>query len=203
MADGGILENYGLLAMMQRGVKRAVVFINTNTVLDPDIEPDQAPKPGQIDVSFPPLFGYEHRSLGRALQNNTVFSPAEYAAVVSQLRAAHRTGRPLIAVQEHQVLRNDWWGIAGGWRMQIMWVYLGRVPQWEAQLDASVQEAIKNGNRKIKTGPCQHFPNYKTAAENGLHITEQTPYQARLMSDLTCWIITSQADRLARFIRGE
>ncbi|EDM80301.1 hypothetical protein PPSIR1_36662 [Plesiocystis pacifica SIR-1] len=205
VADGGVLENYGLLAMLQRRVPKAVVFINTNTPIDLDYVPFAEGRHGKVkdklDVYLVNLFGVEQSSTGTDLQNNTVFTHAAFKALVAALQAKRRAGGPVVVRQRLEVQANDWWGIEGGWSCEIMWVYLARLPQWEAKLPEDTREAIDEGDRAIfKKHLLRNFPHYKTIAENTGTLVELTPAQIRALAAMSEWVIESSADELGEFL---
>lgn len=206
VGDGGILENFGLLAMLQRRVERAVVFINTNEPLDLDYRPflnDKAIKSRRkIDASLPTLFGVATPGFGSTRGHNTVFSFADYRKLVAALQDCKRKGRPLVVHQTLDVHANAWWGIAGGWQVEIVWVYLDRVRAWEDSLPHDTREAIEAGNRTIAAkGPLEHFPNYKTIGENPFKLVELTPTQVRASAALAEWVIGEARPILERVLR--
>lgn len=206
VGDGGILENFGLLAMLQRRVERAVVFINTNEPLDVDYRPfrdDKAIKSrNKIDPSLPTLFGVATPAFGSTRGHNTVFSFADYRKLVMALQDCKRRGRPLVVHQTLDVQANAWWGIAGGWQVEVVWVYLDRVRAWEDSLPRDTRDAIEAGNRKIAaTGPLAHFPNYKTIGENPFKLVELTPTQVRASAALAEWVIGEAGPILERVLR--
>lgn len=210
VGDGGILENFGLLAMLQRRVERAVVFINTNEPLDLDYEPVHRKHPtrptptrGKIDPSLPTLFGIETHGIGTTRGHNTVFWIAAYRELVEALQDCKRERRPLVVHQTLDVRANAWWGIAGGWQVEIVWVYLDRVGAWEDLLPQDTQEAIEQGKRKVAgKGQLEHFPNFKTIGENPFKLVELTPTQIRASAALAEWVIAEARPLLERVLRA-
>jgi len=195
--DGGILDNYGLISLLRRGVKNLVVFINTSTKIDTSYDPAHgAPKANQVDSDLAPMFGLKVPSPGIFTQHNQVFPKKEFAAVFNALKTAKLNGKPVMTMQTHTVCKNTWWGVDGvalnragnpksakeaalpDNKVNVLWVYSERVKEWENLLtteefhakglgDVTLKEAIEKGNEKIPTGPFQYFPNYLTAGQNG------------------------------------
>ena len=207
VADGGVLENYGVLAMLQRKVAKAVVCISTDTALDLDFDPsagederDRKVK-GTIDPYLPNLFGVEVASTGTDLQNNTVFEREAFFELFAALQDKRRAGGPVVVRQKLAVQANAWWGIEDGWEVDVVWVYLERVPNWEALVPADTREAIDKGNRKLfDERLLRHFPHYKTAGENAFEIVELTPTQVRALAALSDWVVESSAELLREFL---
>ncbi len=201
--DGGVLENYGLLSLLQRGVKNVVVFINTDTKLDVGYDPaTRPPTTKDLDSSLPPLFGYQVHSTGTATSHNQVFARQHFATVVTALQQAKRAGRPLTTTIELPVQANPWWGIQSG-SVTVQWHYLDRVHQWEAKLAPDVRRDIERGNHSwLFHGPFAHFPNYKTMVENLLDLVELTPSQVNLLADLTCWSVLQDRTKTRDLLTG-
>ncbi len=182
--------------MLLRGLETVVVFVNSATPLNPKYDPARPPGDDDIDFNLPPLFGVPHASTGSATQNNQVFATAEYARVVRALQDAKADKNGAIAITELTTVDNLWWGVAAGQAVRICWVYLDRVPNWEAKLPGRVRRAVKRGNRGwwCCRGPFAHFPNYKTVGENTLEMVELTDAQVRLLADLACWTVTENRE---------
>lgn len=194
LGDGGILENFGIPALLRRGAERLWVFVNTATPLATDWEPgDDAPKSDQMDAYLPALFGRPVASVGTTTVDNLVLDPSGFAPLVRALQAERKAGRPVIARLKHRVVPNPVWGLSGGGEVGITWVYLDRVPAWEARLcDPELCAAVSAGERAhLSTGPLRHFPHYATSEENWGHGLALTAVQARTLAELTCWGVLS------------
>ena len=197
MGDGGVLENYGLLTLLRRGVDRVVVFINTSTPLDPSYRAvDAAPTADDVDCFMPPLFGFPVHGVGMALQNNQVFAQADWAPVVTAMQQAQEQGRPVVVRSTHEVLENRLWGIAGGRRVEVLWCYLERVKAWEDRLSPSVERVVDRGSRRFFKGELASFPHYKTAGEDGLVDVHLSSLQARMLADFSCEVVQMVADEM-------
>ena len=88
-ADGGDIENFGLIALLRRRIERIVVFVNTLHPLGEEVRPEAASGPAGIDTYIPPLFGYATAKC----PHNQVFSRAAFGGVAEALCAAKRRGR--------------------------------------------------------------------------------------------------------------
>lgn len=192
LGDGGLIENYGLLPLLQRGVDTAIVLINTMQPVDLEYVPGEDSPSKRIDVYLPALFGVQEPQTGLELARNQVFPSSEYAELVLALQAAKRAGDPLVVVREHELLDNRWWGIRGGRKVRVAWVYLDRVARFEAELPDDTARAIRAGHRRPRLGPCRGFPNYDTVDENFLDLVQLTPYQVRLLTQLCSWTVLDQ-----------
>ena len=92
--DGGNLENYGLITLLQRGVKKIVVFINTDTPITINLDPSAScpPLPNQIDSDLFPLFGYDNGNM----INNQVFYKDDFNKVYNGLTEAKKNGKTVM-----------------------------------------------------------------------------------------------------------
>ncbi len=195
LGDGGILENYGIIPLILRGVERIVVFVNTGTRLEPTFDENRPTQWKGIDDYLPALFGYRVVDTGTALQNNHVFEQGQLHALVDTLKAARVAGQGIIARSKLTTVANDWWGVAAGQTVDVIWVYNDRVTAWEQQLHREVHDAVRKGNSDVFFhGPLELFPNYKTAGENTLDIVELTNVQVNALANLTCWTVMHNRD---------
>ncbi len=194
--DGGLLENYGIISLILRGLPVAIVFINTQTKLDLEYSPNQDPTDvandpdGKCDVYLPGLFGYANPAWDFTYPQNHVFDSGELAPLISHLQAKKQRREPLIVTRRHKVVRNDNWGVeARADPMTVVWCYLDRVPTWERHLGSrSIRRAIRRGNPRHgkAKGPFAYFPNYLTVFQNSdFRLVELTPEQVVLSADLT------------------
>jgi len=196
MGDGGILDNYGLLSLLRRKVERIVVFINTSTAVDKDYDPATIPDKKVIDEYLPALFGFPMEATGVTLQNNAALAAEGWAPLIRGLQAAQAEEGPVVHRMTHQVRDNAFWGIEGGWSVDIAWCYLSRVPTWEERLPRETARAIEKGQRALFAGEFDNFPGYKLNGQASLGDVHLSVPQARLLADLCCWCVTAKEDLL-------
>jgi len=196
-ADGGNLENLGLLALLRRRVDRLIVFVNTSVALNPQYDPTCEPGPGDVEAALAQLFD----GTGPGSRNR-VFARDDYARLVGMLQDAKRAGTTVMATITLHVQRNDWWGIDGGWPATICWVYNDRVPLWEQRLPADLRARIADGQPPASTGPLLGFPHYKTDFENRHELVQLTPLQADLLGHLSCSNVVDNAAAFASILEA-
>ena len=190
--DGGNLENYGLLTLLQRGLGKIVVFVNSaSPIVDACF--DSVPNPtdyASIDPDLPPLFGYKGGILTPNQANNTVFKQEDFKKLYTLLYEAKMAGKPVMANMTMETVQNDWWGIKGGNSVEILWVYNEQVDDWQDQLPKKVQDEIAKGN----SGDFPNFPFYKTMFEDGIRLVQYTPEQVNLLYQLSAWNVYTNAE---------
>lgn len=198
--DGGNLENYGLIPLIMRGVKKIILFVNTEVPLNLSYVPSTSGATStDVDPNLPVLFGVPVTSGGNAAaNNNNVFDKSDFVTLVAALQKLKSSGAPMIYAMKHEVLANTSWGVNSG-SVEILWVYLDQVTQWSSQLtDPWVIQQLQPGGTAFP-----NFPNYKTVDEDGTAtLTQLTPQQVNLLADLTCWVVTANASQFTDFING-
>ncbi len=187
--DGGNLENFGLISLLQRGVEKVVVFINTDTPLDVSITPtaECPPLASQVSSDLFPLFGYK---IGNQTKNQ-VFKKSDFTKVYDSLRNAKLNKQSVIAKTTLRTVENKWWGIQPNQEVTILWVYNESVPEWEDQLPVEVKEQICAGPE----GAFPEFPLYKLIGENGLWKgISLTKEQVNLLYQFSAWNVYSNKE---------
>ena len=201
--DGAGVSNTNLISFIQRGVTAIIAFVNTlmplqnsshwNPVTDPLTE-------SVIDFQVPAWFGYIPDDLADVmkvsfdLQHSHIFESSEWLPMVTGLQEAQAIGKGNIISRIHTTVRNDHYGVPGGLKIKVVWVYLGRATQWEQQLNDEMKELVipeddpYNQANTIDAGPFRHFPHYPTA------LASETTSKANLLADLTGWTIYQNQD---------
>ncbi|MDP9190611.1 MAG: patatin-like phospholipase family protein [Acidobacteriota bacterium] len=199
--DGGNLENYGLIPLLMRGVKKVILFVNTDSPLSLSYVPStNGASSADLDPNLPVLFGVPVTSGGNAAaDNNQVFPSSDFVTLISKLQALKTNGQAMIVPMTHEVLANQWWGVTSG-SVEILWVYLDQVTAWSSQItDTWVTQQLQDGS----SGAFPNFPNYKTVDEDGTAtLTQLTAPQVNLLADLTCWVVTENVSAFTNFVSG-
>lgn len=194
LGDGGIIENAGLLPLLQRGVKKAVWLINTDTGLHNDFNwCGDAPKAHNFDPNASPSkitnqlsdkFGHGISSVNGYLLHNQVFEKSKFPEVGCELQKLKAKGVPLVLRKNLMVVPNSWWGIKGGYELDITFVYLERVWGFEHAIkDQALRDELSKGYWK-KGGPFNNYPFFKTIFQNGAEIIQYNPEQVNVLAAL-------------------
>lgn len=188
-ADGGSLENTGICALLARGVGRIIAFINTQTPLTVDASGNVT-----IDSSVQLLFGRTPDAPSRLMteehvasapnataDNNQVFPTSAYDDLAAGLATANITnGGPAMFRQTVPVLANMQFHVAGGYELDILWVYNTNVPNWRNLLRPQVAQYVDT---------LANFPNYLTIEQLGLSAEE-----VNALAELSYWNLASNED---------
>lgn len=239
MGDGGSLDNLGLCAMLQRRVRRIVVFSNSSVCvpsprhsggaggehsehfkrhtlhasvvrrLSPEerfgIEDlDRAPTYSEwMDDDLLPLFGQQIDQatlnyLGTHHEHNHVFPLEELRPLLRKFQAKLEQGEPIVVRHTHRVLENAYWGIEGGWDVEVLWVYLDESRVFRDHLPEDTRHELD----RMASGDFARFPNYRTFGNNksvSIDIS-LTRKQLTLLSCFTEWQVMHNRELFTEFM---
>lgn len=157
LADGGNVENVHLSALIQRGVTRLFVFLNSVVPLGLDWDPfERSPSPDFIADDFSAFFGFPKATSSYNYSDLQLFPRTDFAPLVTALQTSARSGRGAVATFTHVTLRNDLLGVAPGQVLNVTWCYLADSPAWRSKLPALTQFALD------RDPLFRNFPHYGT-----------------------------------------
>jgi len=167
VGDGGDMENTGVLEALQRGARRILWFANTDAVLVKRASFDfcgvssgggvTEPK-GKVSTQVLNKFGY-----GTGLfAVNTIFSSADFAPLVCDLQKVVESGKPAVVHKSLRLLPNTWWGIVGGYDIDLVLIYNEVSTAFQDELPLDTQAELAKGS----SGAFANFPHYKTLGQN-------------------------------------
>jgi len=197
--DGGCYENEALIPFLQREVSKIILFLNPHIPLQPstnwDVQNDE-PSRDQLDTNIAAFFGVfppadaEDVERNYMLGKDQVFPTEDYTPLVLGLQAAQAAGKGIVFSMNLTTVENEWWGVAAGHNVEVTFVYLGRLSQWEAQLSVDMQSRVvptdgdpSDLSNTIDSGEFKGYPHYITAG--GL----LSPKQTNLLADMSGWVI--------------
>jgi hypothetical protein len=123
------------------------------------------------------------------LVNSQVFAADEWLPTITAMQAAQATNNGIVVSLTHTTAENARFGIEAGRTVKVLWVYNGRVINWENQLDAEMRlyltpvEDPENQAKTVKTGPFKDFPWYTTKLDSIFFA------QSNLLADLGGWLV--------------
>jgi len=194
-ADGGIIENLGIMPLLRRKVKKIILFINCETPITVD-------KKGKIVVSdsIPALFhAIPNNYLQLDFKDNIVFANQEdkYNLLVNDLYNKVNNGEPAIHVNSYKVTPQEFYNITESYDVDIMWVYNSKSQEWYNQLSDNVKSFIESENDQFS-----NFPYYKTFFQNS-DIIRLSPEQVNLEANLSAWILNSNEALIKNFLNND
>ena len=186
--DGGNLENFGLITLLQRGVERIVVFVNTSSAINTKYDFSKAPTKHDIDSDILPLFGY---SLGSSsdMNQNQVFAQTDFDTLMRQFVDCKTNGTTVMAQTNYVTTENDWWGVPANDTVDILWVYNEEVQEWRDSLEWEIKAELDLGI----AGAFPHFPRYALVGEDGA-LVRLSAREINLLYQLSAWNVKHNAE---------
>ena len=164
------------------------------------------PEEEQIDVDFSSFFGVVPSRLAftdsytSILKRNQVFSKSLWVSVVEELHAAQERGRGIVSSLDLVTISNPWWGIAGGFKVSVTVVYLGRAAEWESRLSPGIRAVVTPASNPedmtslVDHGPFARFPHYRTTA-GSLNFA-----RANLLASFMGWVVLQHKDLFMKLL---
>lgn len=204
MGDGGSIDNMGLLSQLQSGVSKALVFMNTAKHLDPQSAGseslcDAAPNADLTHTAASGLtcyFLHCGEIEGSVYKNNKVFPEDKLQPLLCEFEKLVQQGKPAVVKQTLQLQKNDWWGIAGGREVELVWFYNEKCTDFENKLPAETKAEISKG----EGGAFANFPQYKTMFQNGEELTSYTRVQVNLLAAQTQYAVEQNKDLVCQVV---
>lgn len=204
IGDGGHMDNSGLLPILQRKVPQVVMFVNTDVpislksdfcgskrLISPDLQ-------GAAAWYFVDKFGLASHIAGQFQMHNQVFHYADLQPILCDLQTHRRAGRPAASLRKLEVLKNSWWGIEGGWSVQLLVIYLDKNQVFENELPADTQKEIKAG----KDGMFANYPHFPLMSQNPGSLTSFTSAQVNLLSAQVEYSVRQHEGLLREVLQG-
>merc|ERR1712232_959669 len=160
VGDAGVYDDLGHLPLLRRNVSKLVIFDSSAGHDNNSSRRGSADRGdvwemsyltaafGQPDVPLHALPGSPNPNMPKDYM--TVFDPADFDYLWSEIMRLYNARQPVIVRHNTTTVRNDHWGIAGGRRVEIVWVLGMDVAEWR---DALPLETVS----KLPS----YFPNYK------------------------------------------
>eukprot|EP00930_Biecheleria_cincta_P049558 TRINITY_DN34758_c0_g1_i1.p1 TRINITY_DN34758_c0_g1~~TRINITY_DN34758_c0_g1_i1.p1 ORF type:complete len:731 (+),score=118.07 TRINITY_DN34758_c0_g1_i1:103-2295(+) len=194
LGDGAETDNTGIMALLQRSVKKIAVFLNTNVALAEDIEfcsgdIMRLDLKGKVSNDLLDKFGYVAENKGEYLKGNKVFRAEDLQPLLCDLQKRRKSGDALVVKTRLEVQENGKWGIQGGWHVAIILCYLSRSENFDVTLPPETLEELHRGD----TGKFAHWPNFKTVHQNRGKFTSYLPEQVNLLAGFGEYMVRSNS----------
>lgn len=212
-ADGGNLENTGLLGMLARSnATNIVVCYNSETPLgsrENIAVEGYNKKVTSISTDIPILFGYQPKPVNgtyvqfsnktpsdlQYLRAAQVFESNAFGPLVSSLfSASNGQQSPTVArTTSLKVCDNSFAGIYDRGKVDLLWIYNNYASDWVDEIETSSWELAGNirEGRYNPTSDFYNFPNYSTALQLALNAT-----QVNALAQFQAWVINQVSDQL-------
>lgn len=205
-ADGGNLDNTGLLGMLARSDAKTIVVCYNGEIPLGNIENIAVDgydnKIASISSDIPILFGYQPAPVKGAyvkfssqtpdnlkyLAAAQVFESKEFRPLVRALFAASNGQKTPTFTRTNslKVCNNTFAGISNRGNVDILWLYNNYAKDWVKEIDSNSWELAYNisWGRHIPATDFHRFPNYSTASQIHLNAT-----QVNALAQFQAWII--------------
>jgi hypothetical protein len=196
--DGAGVSNVDFISLLQRNVSTIVVSNSPGTPLQNSTHWNPATMPlliNSMDSFFSPWFGHIPEDFNAVLLASLdvygaqVFEYDEWLPLVVAMQTAQASGDGIVVLMNHTTVSNPKYGIEGGRTVTVLWHYLGRALNWEAQLTAEMKELVVpttdpyNQANTIDHGPFKGFPHFPTT------LAYENIRQSNLLSNFEGWIV--------------
>ncbi|NEO98624.1 MAG: hypothetical protein F6K58_08080 [Symploca sp. SIO2E9] len=198
-ADGGSLENTGIVSLLYRQYPVILAFVNTSTPLG-STDPLNAYE--GVTEQITRLFGFKPENPGFNTQDTQIFPSDKFQALADGLKAAKAQGKPTYFKDTYTIKPNNTFDIPpypGNGEVTIVWFYNDINQEWKNKIsDSGVKELLESNNPENFFG---NFPNYKTTFQNksdlGIpEILKLTPQQVNLLAHMTCYTVINAEEML-------
>uniref|UniRef100_A0A7S2Q2K3 Uncharacterized protein n=1 Tax=Zooxanthella nutricula TaxID=1333877 RepID=A0A7S2Q2K3_9DINO len=202
LGDGGNLDNSGVLAMLQRKAQRVIWLINTGVELPKTSDvcgmkvlKDEVAD--NMDSQITAIFGYIHKSsLGEFLTQNQAFALDDLPKVLCSLAKLHESGKPAVTLETLEVQKNNWWGIAGGNKVDVLFVYNSPCQNFIDKLPLETRDELDRG----RWGLFKFFPHYLPVVQNLWDATALTNEQVNLLAAHAEYMTRNTRDLFGRAV---
>lgn len=206
--DGGNIDNSGLIPLLQRGVERVIWFAASYRLLNRKYPWESAcaglikfdPVSSGVVDSFMDKFGYGEKFTTDQFYylHNQVFSRKNASKYSCELYSLVSKGDPAVISINETVLPNAWWGITGGFQIEVVLVYLEQCQDFEKELPKDTKAELAKG----ANGTFAHFPSYKTNFQNFPDIIGYSAPQVNLLAAQAEYVVLRQQAKI-RQVFGE
>lgn len=196
-ADGGAIDNLGVVPLLRRHVRNLIVFVNW----DVDMKQAVQSEPPKLTVDIALLFqGQKNRGYGPMAwltksEDKAVFCAEDYSRLKSAFEQKWKSGESLIIDDDkpYTTVANSRFGVPPGLQVKILWVFLGgpkcaqkaspgSLTAWLSGIPTAMQSEMTKDEFK-------NFPTYKTFNENEKQLINLTPEQVSALSHYTSYVV--------------
>ncbi|CAJ1406326.1 unnamed protein product [Effrenium voratum] len=182
--DGGLTDNGGVIPLLQRSAEKVIWVCNSYRSLDPSYDWSKAtpenfePQAAGIVDQVYYTFGYKCPAKNGYWDNDQVFEKEVCLSLCKEIKRLIDEGKPCIVRRKLKVVPNTWWGVKGGYEVDLLLIYLAQCSDFESHLPTETRAEIEKG----AAGPFANYPIYKTEFQNTGDATGLTRAQVNLLA---------------------
>ncbi|CAK9021504.1 unnamed protein product [Durusdinium trenchii] len=201
LADGGLIDNSGILSQLQRKASRIVATFPAEHAINESYDWANAtatsfdPKTAGVCDTLYVLFGYPGSHYNN---NDQVFEQGLLLPLAKAIRALVLAGKPVVLKKTFKVLPNEWWGIEGNCDVEIVMIYNEVCKDFQDQLPADTQQELAKG----KDGAFKNYPHYSTLFNNPPDCLGLTTPQVNLLAAQAEYTVKMHAQLLEDLLDG-
>eukprot|EP00039_Didymoeca_costata_P000967 m.48414 g.48414 ORF g.48414 m.48414 type:complete len:692 (+) comp10567_c0_seq2:102-2177(+) len=150
VADGGVLENTGVISMLLRKVAHIVVFDCSEGTLEEN---------SNLRSLFGKLNSSEAKGYGFDYSKNQVFPSNQYLSILYGLQRQLMKGKAAFYDMTVVTVENKWWGVEAGVHIHLTWIYNHAPKLWTEMLPQATREMMNGSQASL----FKDFPHYPTS----------------------------------------
>jgi hypothetical protein len=149
VGDAGVYDDIGHLPLLRRKVKKLLIY-DSSAVHDNSTGFDKTnicemvyllAAFGQPGCLIPPDPPGSPNPMSPA-NFLTVFEPTEFDKLWTKVKELHTSNKPVVIHDTFTVVDNPWFGIVGGWKVEIVWVLAMPIDAWRNALPTRTRNAL-------------------------------------------------------------
>lgn len=202
--DGGNLDNLAVIPMLQNKAEKLAVFFAASSGITTDVDLCNVSRGYDLthatSFDMSSLFGWMDEASNTAVfqyRYNQVFPKEDFQPLLCNLQTLKNQGKPAISRQALTVVRNDWWGIPGGNKVEVLWYHLETVAEFEDKLPKGTKRHID----KNMSGSFPGYPFYQTILLNPPEFTAYKTKQINLLAAQVEYSVRANAQLYKDFLR--
>jgi len=189
-ADGGLMDNSGIMPLLRRKVEKVIVFVNGTSDLVSEDKKTNEKVSSMVKALFVKTdnhWGMKNYDLNVVLKEDDKTGMESYEELRDEFISLNKQNKPAVVKKKYKTLRNKAFDIEAGHEVEVLWVHNAFVKQWYDKIkDTDLQEYI-NSQRTEKL----NFPNYPTFATNNIKIIDLDVEQVHIMAHHASYVINS------------
>jgi len=198
LADGGMTDNSGVIALIRRGVKHVIAVLH--------ITASPCERNFGATESWPSLFGRakvgissKHPSPLNA--RSQIFRESGFDELTDRARMCSVLGKPVVVQQALDVIGNPRCGVAGGYRVEVCWVFNAPSDNFTRALPCETQFLLHHTPAPTWKGDADR--DLAELLEQNVDLDSSFPYSTTLLGNYSRRLIRMHSECMAfNFLQG-